>query len=99
MFTDRHAYLQTARFFGDDDELEAAVDYPLLWSKNFRRDPDHPGKFDRYQAEALAHRHVPVGALLGIGCYTSGIKAELEATCSDLGVDVKIVHRAEWYFS
>jgi len=41
---------------------------------------------------------VPVGALLGIGCYTLGIKDELETTCSDLAVDVKIVHRSEWYF-
>jgi hypothetical protein len=32
----------------------------------------------------IPHRHVPVGALLGIGCYTSGIKDEIETTCSDL---------------
>jgi hypothetical protein len=99
VFSDRHAYLQTASFFSDDKDLETAVDFPLLQSRDFNRDPDHPEKFDRYQAEALAHRHVPVSALLGIGCYTSGIKDELEATCSDLAVDVKIVHRAEWYFS
>src|SRR5216684_5169591 len=42
VFTDRHAYLQTASFFDEDDDLEAAVDYPLLWSKNFRREPEHP---------------------------------------------------------
>lgn len=99
VFTDRHAYLQTASFYSDDSDLETAIDFPLLQSRDFSRDPDHPEKFDRYQAEALAHRHVPVGALLGIGCYTSGIKDEIETTCSDLGVDVKIVHRAEWYFS
>jgi hypothetical protein len=99
VFTDRHAYLKTACFFSDDADLETAVDFPLLQSRDFSRDPDHPEKFDRYQAEALAYRHVPVGALLGAGCYTSGVKDELEATCSDLGVNVKIVHRAEWYFS
>lgn len=99
VFTDRHAYLQTVSFFNVDDDLEAAVDFPLLQRRDFSRDPEHPEKFDRYQAEALAHRFVPVDAIVGIGCYTSSIKDELEAACSDLGVIVKIVHRTEWYFS
>lgn len=54
-------------------------------------------KVERYQAEALAHRFVPVSALLGIGCYTSAVKADLEATCSGLGVKVNVVLRTEWY--
>lgn len=52
-----------------------------------------------HSAEALAHRFVPVAALLGIGCYTADIKTELETTCRELGVKVKFVHRTEWYFS
>jgi hypothetical protein len=99
VFTDRHAYLQTANFFDDDDDLPNAVDFALLQSKDFARDAEYPEKFDRYQAEALAHRFVPVEAILRVGCYTSSVKDELEAACSDLGVDMKIVHRTEWYFS
>lgn len=99
VFTDRHAYLETARFFNHDRDLALAVDFPQLQRSDFKRDPEHPDRFERYQAEALAHRYVPTKALLGIACYTSSIKEELEATCSDLRVNLKIVHNAGWYFS
>ena len=98
VFTDRHAYLKTANFFGDRNEIETAVDYPLLRSRNFTRDSEHPENFERYQAEALAYRHVPVDALIGVGCYTSAIKDEIETICSDLQVDLKVVVRNGWYF-
>jgi hypothetical protein len=99
VYTDRHAYLRTARFFDDPAQLGAVVDFGPLQRRDFQRDPERPDKVERYQAEALAHRFVPVGALLGIGCYTAAIKTELEATCRELGVKVKLVHRAEWFFS
>ncbi len=99
VFTDRHAYLKTATFFGEDQDVGTAVDFALLQKRDFSRDDEDPGKFERYQAEALAHRHVPVSALLGIGCYTQDIKDDIEATCADLGVTVRIVRRTEWYFS
>jgi hypothetical protein len=98
VFTDRHAYLQTANFYADDAKIGTAVDFALLSRRDFSRDAEHPENFDRYQAEALAHRSVPVSALLGIGCYTSDIKTELEAICSHLRLTTKIVVRAEWYF-
>jgi hypothetical protein len=99
VYTDRHAYLKTARFFDDAAQLGTVVEFDLLQRRDFRRDPERPDKVERYQAEALAYRSVPVGALLGIGCYTASIKTELESTCSACGVDVKIVLRSEWYFS
>lgn len=68
VFTDRHAYLQTARFFTNLSDLNA-LDWPRLRARDFRRDPDEPDKFERYQAEALVHQHLPVDALLGIGCH------------------------------
>jgi hypothetical protein len=98
VYTDRHAYLQTARFFDDPAQLGGVVDFGLLQRRDFKRDPERPDKMERYQAEALAYEHVPVAALLGIGCYTPAIKDDLEGTCSDLGVEVKIVQRTEWYF-
>lgn len=99
VFTDRHAKLQTAMFFDDDSKLPDAVDFDLLQQRDFKRDPERPDKVERYQAEALAHQHVPVAAILGLGCYTSTIKDQLETTCLDLGATVKVVHRTEWYFS
>lgn len=99
VFTDRHAKLQTAMFYNDDVNLRDAVDFDMLQQRDFKRDPEQPDKVERYQAEALAYQHVPVGAILGIGCYTSAIRNQLETTCVDLGVKVKVVHRTEWYFS
>lgn len=99
LFTDRHAKLATASFFDDDSKLADAVDFDLLRRRDFKRDPERPDKVERYQAEALVYRHVPVAAIVGVGCYTSEIKNELETTCSNLGVSVRVVHREEWYFS
>jgi ssDNA thymidine ADP-ribosyltransferase, DarT len=99
VFTDRHAKLQTATFFDDDSKLPDAVDFALLHQRDFKRDPERPDKVERYQAEALAYRHVPVAAILGVGCYTSAIKNQLEMTCRDLKLKVKVVLRTEWYFS
>lgn len=98
VYTDRHAYLQAARFYEERTQLGAVVDFAPLQLRDFKRDPERPDKTERYQAEALAYQHVPVAALLGIGCYTSTIKDDLEGTCSAQGVKVKIVHRPEWYF-
>jgi hypothetical protein len=99
VFTDRHAKLQTAMFYDDDSKLAEAVDFNLLQGRDFERDPERPDKVERYQAEALAHQHVPVTAILGLGCYTSAIRNQLETTCLDLKVNVKVAHRSEWYFS
>jgi hypothetical protein len=98
IFSDRHAVLKTARFFNRRSELAQAVDFPLLRTKDFHRDPEHPERIERYQAEALAHHHVPVAALLGVACYTSEIAEDVASLCSELGVRLGVVHRPEWYF-
>jgi hypothetical protein len=65
VLTDRHAYLQTACFSNDSSGLDS-IDWPLLQSKDFKRSDADPGRFERYQAEALVHRCLPAAALLGI---------------------------------
>jgi len=96
VFTDRHAVLTAARFFIQRADLDQ-VDFELLQRGDFRRDENDPGKFERYQAEALAHQHVPVEALLGVACCTDPVPYGLEAVTS-AGVSVKIFDRTEWYF-
>ena len=97
VYSDRHAYLRAATFFDDATRLGTVVDFGPLQRRDFRLDPERPEKVERYQAEALAHRSVPVSALRGIGCYTPDIKDDLEATCSDVGVKINVVVRTEWY--
>jgi len=97
IFTDRHAYLRTARFFTSLDSL-CEIDWELLQRKDFKRDPEDPGKTDRYQAEALVHRHLPVEHLAGIVCHGENEQRTLERQREEAGVDLKIVARPGWYF-
>lgn len=68
VFSDRHAYLQTAEFHDDPAHLDK-IDWGILQHRDFKRDPDDPAKFERYEAEELAYRKVPVEALLGVACF------------------------------
>jgi hypothetical protein len=96
VFTDRHAYPQAAQYFCDPSDLKK-IDWVILQNRDFKRDPDDPGKFERYQAEALVYRHVPVGALLGAVCYTDGVKLELKRQAMSHSLDLKIYCRPGWY--
>jgi ssDNA thymidine ADP-ribosyltransferase, DarT len=92
VFTDRHAYLQTAGFFTDLARLDR-IAWDLLQNRNFKRDLNDPGKFERYQAEALVHRHLPVTGLLGIICHGNTqkgiLQGEIERRRQTLQVAVK----------
>ncbi|MBK8006019.1 MAG: DUF4433 domain-containing protein [Gemmatimonadetes bacterium] len=96
VFTDRHAYLVTARFFNDLAQLDQ-IDWPLLQARDFRRNGNDPGKFERYQAEALVHGVVPVGGLLGIACADGASEGELNAMTAHVGLDLPIAVRRAWY--
>lgn len=97
LFTNAHAYLQEAEFFEDLADLPK-IDWALLNTRNFARDPEDPGKVGRYQAEALVHEHVPIAALLGIACHDPATKASLEAQVQATGSNMEIRAIPEWYF-
>lgn len=98
-YTDRHAYLATARFSNDMRDLGEMVSYDLLRSRDFRRDPEAPERAERYQAEALVHRHLPCDALLGVACYTQEIKARIEEEAANRQVSLPVRVRRSWYFA
>jgi len=97
LFTDSHAYSGLARFYDDLAQLDR-IDWPLLQRRDFKRDPEDPGKLERYQAEALVHRHVPLAAVLGMVCYTDVVKTDIERTMQNLGVVLPVHTRPNWYF-
>lgn len=97
VFTDRHAYPITTNYYNNIAELRA-VDWALLQQRNFQRDPDDPEKVERYQAEALIHRYMPVNALLGAVCYTKNVQQELEEQANRLEVKLGIHCIPSWYF-
>lgn len=97
-FTNQHAYTAAAEYFNDLGELDR-VDWPLLQSRDFRHDPDDPGKKERYQAEALIWRHLPTDALLGICCYNEDVRVGLQAHADQREIAVTARVQSNWYFS
>jgi hypothetical protein len=97
LFTDRHAYLLPCVYFRDVKDLER-VDWKILQARDFKRDAADPAKFERYQAEVLVHRHMPVSALHGIVCHSAAARLRIEKEASALSVDVEVNSRPDFFF-
>jgi hypothetical protein len=97
IFTDRHAYLKAAKFFSDLADLDE-IDWTILQNRDFKKDPDDLGKFERYQAEALIHKHLPCDGLLGMVCYSDSVAETLTELVQERGLDLQIAARRNWYF-
>lgn len=95
VFTDRHAYLKTAQFSADLSDLESRIIWPALQARNFKK--DDVDRFEKYQAEALVHRHVPLNALKGIVCYDQTVKGAVQTEIDSKGLPMKAIARGEWY--
>lgn len=97
VFTNRHAYLIAAEYFNNLADLDR-VDWDLLQRRDFKRDPEDPDKFERYQAEALIRDLVPTRSLLGVVCHAEALTDRVTADVSALGLDLKVICRPNWYF-
>jgi hypothetical protein len=97
VFTDRHAYLTLANFFTDAERV-SALDWPSLQQRIFKKDPNDPEKFERYQAEALIHRHLPIDALIGIACYSDAVRAHIARDIDERNSTLKVAARPTWFF-
>ena len=92
LFTDRHANLATARFSSDVSDLEW-IDWTALQRRDFKRDPEDPGKFERYQAEALIYKHLPISGVSGIICANDHTANSLKNTVNTGADTLKIISR------
>ncbi len=97
LISDRHAYLQLANFAADAGGL-MRIDWPLLQGRVFRRDPEHPERFDRYQAEGLVHRYLPCDALRGLVCYGEAQRVRLEGELNCRGLGLKLLAQPDMFF-
>ena len=97
VFTNQHAYPPMADYFTDLAQLDQ-IDWPLLQSRSFKHDPDDPGKKERYQAEALLWKHVPLGALQGLCCYTPAVEQQIKAEVELRELSFKVAVQKGWYF-
>tara|TARA_R110002167_G_scaffold15739_3_gene62584 strand:- start:306 stop:956 length:651 start_codon:yes stop_codon:yes gene_type:complete len=97
VFTDSHAYYMWSNYYTELEDLDK-IDWKILQSRDFKRDNNDPGKFERYQAEALVHEHCPVSGLLGMICYTDNVKLQLDQYIAQRGLQLKVHVRKDWYF-
>lgn len=99
VFTDRHAYLRAAddAFSSNPADL-GRIDWKILQARDFKRDPNDPGKFERYQAEALVHRHMPVTAVAGIVCHGPVQETRLGQLVQNMTLNITVAVRPGWYF-
>lgn len=97
VFTDRHAYLNAARFSSNLKDLDR-IDWKILRNRDFKRDPNDPAKVERYQAEALIHAALPTSALLGIACYDASREKEIRQESDRRSIPIKVVVKPGWYF-
>jgi hypothetical protein len=86
-----------ASYFTDLNDLDK-VDWDLLNRKDFKHDPDDPGKKERYQAEALVWKHLPVEALIGICSYTSGVDEGIQTELAKCNLKMQTTVQRNWYF-
>lgn len=98
VFTDSHAYYQWANYYSDPHDLHR-VDWDLLQRRDFKRDPDDPAKFERYQAEALVHRYVPIEGMIGIICHSDAVAAPIQRQVLQRNLSLRVLTKPGWYFT
>ena len=97
VFTDQHAYTATTQYFNDLGDL-GSIDWALIQSRDFKHDPEDPGKKERYQAEALIHHHLPIEGLLGMACHSQNAQERLQDDIAQRRMELQVVMRPAWYF-
>ena len=97
VFTNQHPYPQMAEYFTELSDL-SRIDWPLLQSRSFKHDPDDPGKKERYQAEALIWKHLPLDALEGVCCYNAEVEAHIRNEIIAREITLKVAQQQHWYF-
>lgn len=97
IYTNQHAYSVDTDFYDGSDDLRQ-IDWPLLQRRDFKTDDADPGKQLRYQAEALVHHHVPLTAVIGIGCHNDAVKRSIESLLDERGAKITVKTTPKWYF-
>ena len=96
VISDRHAALQYAKFWTTLAGLDS-----LAWGcwqqRDFKRDQNDPSKFERYNAEALIHRHLPIERIEGIVCSGEQPRTRVVAM-QNCGGEIEVVCRRHWFF-
>lgn len=97
VFTDRNAAYATAQISSDLSHLDR-VNWIDLQKCDFKLDPNRPDKKEKYMAEALVLRHLPLESLLGIVCYNAPVENLIKSQLAARGLNNNTATRPGWYF-
>lgn len=95
IYSDRHAYLKTAIFSDDIGKLSEMIIWPVLQARNFKK--DDVDRFEKYQAEALVRKHVPLNALIGAVCYSDDVCQQMQNLADLHSAKLRIITQPKWY--
>lgn len=97
LISPQHAIGMGAVFVSDPEAI-FDLDWSILQRCDFKRDGNDPDKLLRYHAEALAHRHVPIDALLGVACASEASAQRARGQLPHAAVWAKVRIRKDWFF-
>lgn len=97
IFSDRHAYMNAARFSSDLDDLDR-IDWDILQRRDFKRDNEDLEKVERYEAEALVWKHLPVENITGLGVINEREQIRIAQLVKDAGLNVPVRVVPELFF-
>lgn len=97
VISDRHARLATAEFFSDPQSL-ARLPWVDWQRRDFRADPDRPDKGERYQAELLVYRQLPLTGLIGIAAVSTEIAEAITSNVQAIAPGLPVRVAPTMYF-
>ncbi|MGY3615753.1 type II toxin-antitoxin system toxin DNA ADP-ribosyl transferase DarT [Bradyrhizobium sp. USDA 10063] len=97
VITDRHACATLTKYSNQLDHLER-IDWKILQNSDFSRDNDDPDKTNRYMAEALVHKHMPIDVLLYVACCDEKQRTWTNDLVSQRKLKLEVNTKRGWYF-
>lgn len=98
VFTDRHAYVSTCEFYNDPSQMDRALDWKTLRSREWKSTKDDPDRKERKMAEFLVHRFIPWRHILGIGVLSQSYKEDVERILQEHGDETPVAIKQGWYY-
>ncbi|BCB97070.1 hypothetical protein JZK55_19920 [Dissulfurispira thermophila] len=96
VFTNRHAKLDYAQFYNKYADLKK-LNWDIIESNKWGRQYGTERK-EIKQAECLVYKHLPVTAIMGIGCKTEKMYNIINDMIERPSQDFFVTIKPEWYF-
>ncbi len=96
LYTDRHAQLEYAKFFSSSKDLDK-LNWNIIKSEEWGRQYG-PDRKEIKQAECLVYKHLPVKAIIGIGCFNERMADKVRSVVAARNLSIETKVKIKWYF-